>query len=348
MALTIVEGARPITGGVDTHRDVHVAAALDPIGGLLGVESFPTTPKGYKALAAWLGSFGDVSKVGVEGTGTYGAGLARFLQQSGIEVLEVNRPNRQARRLNGKSDPLDAVEAARAALSGQARATAKTRDGRVEAIRALLVAKRSARHARIRALNQIRHLVATGPEGLRARLKRASSDTLAGDVARLRPRPGDPVEFGTRLALATLGRRVLGLEQEMARLDEVITELVTEVAPGLLEVYGVGVDTAAVLLAAAGDNADRVRSEAAFARLCGVAPLPATSGLKNNRHRLSRGGDRQANQALWRIVMTRLALDPRTRDYVERRTKEGLSKREIIRVLKRYVAHEVYRHLPRP
>lgn len=346
MAMTIVEAARPITGGVDTHRDVHVAAALDPIGGLLGVESFPTTPAGYRALATWLESFGPVTKVGVEGTGTYGAGLARHLRKAGIEVLEVDRPNRQSRRLNGKSDPIDAVEAARAALSGRAKAKAKSRDGRVEAIRVLLAAKRSARRARIQALVQIRHLSATGPDKLRARLRGVSSDTLAGEVASLRPRRGDPVEFGTRLALSTLGRRVIGLEQELARLDEVIAELVTEVAPGLLEVYGVGFDTAAVLLATMGDNPERVRSEAAFARLCGVAPLPATSGMKTNRHRLNRGGDRQANQALWRIVTTRMALDPRTRDYVERRTKEGLSKREIIRVLKRYVAREVYRHLP--
>jgi transposase len=285
--------------------------------------------------------------VGVEGTGSYGAGLTRFLQTAGIDVIEVNRPNRQSRRLKGKSDPLDAIEAARAALSGSARATAKTRDGRVEAVRVLLVAKRSARDARVRALGQIRHLIATGPDELRARLKDATSDTLAGEVARLRPRPGDPVEFGTRLALCTLGRRVLGLEQELARLAEVLGELVTDVAPSLLEVFGVGVDTAAVLLATAGDNADRLHSEAAFARLCGVAPLPASSGLKNNRFRLSRGGDRQANQALWRIVMTRLAFDPRTRDYVARRIQEGLSKREAIRVLKRYVAREVYRHLPR-
>lgn len=348
MASSIVEATRLITGGVDTHRDVHVAAALDPIGGLLGVESFPTTPKGYRALAAWLDSFGPVAKVGVEGTGTYGAGLVRHLRGAGIEVLEVDRPNRQARRLNGKSDPLDAVEAARAALSGRAKAHAKSRDGRVEAIRVLLVAKRSARNARIRALTQIRHLSATGPDQLRARLKSVSSDTLAGEVARLRPRRGDPVEFGTRLALSTLGRRVIGLEEELGRLDEVIAEFVTELAPGLLEVYGVGMDCAAVFLATVGDNADRMRSEAAFARLCGVAPLPATSGMKTNRHRLNQGGDRQANQALWRIVMTRMAFDPRTREYVERRTKEGLSKREIIRVLKRYVAREVYRHLPRP
>ena len=347
MAMTIVEAPRPVTGGVDTHLEVHVAAALDPIGGVLGVESFSTTPRGYRSLLKWLGSFGPVAKVGVEGTGTYGAGLARFLRTSGVEVIEVSRPNREARRLQGKSDPVDAVEAARSALSGRARATAKSRDGQVEAIRVLLVAKRSARVARIRALTQIRNLSVTGPDGLRARLHGVSTDTLAGKAARLRPRRSDPVEHGTSVAVASLGRRVLALEEEIARLDELLSELVADVAPQLLELYGVGIDTDAVLLAVAGDNAERVRSEAAFARLCGVAPLPASSG-KTNRHRLSRAGNRQANQALWRIVMTRMALDPRTKDYVERRTKEGLSKREVIRVLKRYVAREVYRHLPRP
>ncbi|HXW33069.1 MAG TPA: IS110 family transposase [Acidimicrobiales bacterium] len=345
--MTIVEAARAITGGVDTHLDVHVAAALDPVGGVLGVESFPTTPKGYRSLVSWLGSFGTITKVGVEGTGTYGAGLTRFMRRGGIEVIEVTRPNREERRRQGKSDPVDAIEAARAALSGRAKATAKGRDGEVEAIRVLLVAKRSARVARIRALVQIRNLTLTGPDRLRTRLRDLSSDTLAGNAARLRPRRGDPVEFATSVALSTLGRRVLALEEEVARLDELLEQLVVSVAPELLKVYGVGVDSAAVLLTTAGDNPERLRSEAAFARLCGVAPLPASSG-KTNRHRLSRGGDRQANQALWRIVMTRMALEPRTREYVERRTKGGLSKREVIRVLKRYVAREVYRYLPRP
>ena len=344
--MTIVEATRAVTGGVDTHLDVHVAAALDPIGGVLGVESFPTTPKGYRSLVSWLGSFGTIAKVGVEGTGAYGAGLARFLRKAGIDVIEVDRPNRQARRQQGKSDPIDAVEAARAALSGRARGSAKSRDGRVEAIRTLLVAKRSSRDARIRALNQIRHLSFTGPDDLRARLKGLSSDTLAAEAARLRPRRGEPVAFATRVSLATLGRRVLALNEETARLDELLGEFVADVAPGLLEVYGVGVDTAAVLLATAGDNPERLRSEAAFAHLCGVSPIPASSG-KTGRHRLHRGGDRHANRALWRIVMTRMAFDPRTREYVERRTKEGLSKREVIRILKRYVAREIYRQLPR-
>jgi len=348
MAMTIVEAARAVTGGVDTHLDVHVAAALDPRGGLLGVDSFAATPAGYRKLLSWMGAFGPVAKVGVEGTGAYGAGLTRFLRHHGVDVVEVDRQNRQARRQQGKSDPLDAVEAARAAQSGRARGAAKTRDGAVEAMRTLVVAKRSARDMRIKCLNQIRHLSFTGPEELRARLKGLSPVMLPVEAAALRPRAGsDPVLYATKLSIQTLGRRVLALEEETARIDEVLSELVASVAPSLLALYGVGVGSAAALLLAAGDNPERLRSEAAWAHLCGVAPIEASSG-KVIRHRLNRGGNRNANAALWHIVMVRMVSDPRTREYVERRTKEGRSKLEIIRVLKRYVAREVYAHLPRP
>jgi transposase len=347
MAMTIVEPARPITGGVDTHLDTHVAAALDANGGVLGVESFATTPAGFAALYAWLSGFGPVERAGVEGTGAYGAGLARHLRARGLEVIEVDRPNRQARRRHGKSDPADAVEAARAALSGRARGVAKTADGAVEAIRVLLVAKRSGRDVRIKSLNQIRHLGFTAPDELRERLRGVSRDTLARQAAALRLHGrSDPVTYATKLALQTLGRRVVDLEADTERLDTLLGELVTATAPSLVQLYGVGIDTAAILLVAAGDNADRIHSEAAWAHLCGVAPLPASSG-KTSRHRLNRGGNRQANHALWRIVFTRMSSDARTRAYVTRRLDEGLTKPEIMRVLKRYVAREVYRHLPR-
>jgi len=345
--MTIVEAGRKVVGGVDTHLDVHVAAALDPVGGVLGVESFDATPRGYKAMLEWLEGFGTLSAVGVEGTGAYGAGLGRFLRRAGVEVLEVDRPNRQARRTRGKSDTADAVEAARAVQSGRATGAPKARDGTVEAIRALLVAKRSARSARSRALGQMRQLSYTAPDQLRSRLKGLSIIELVDQAAALRPRASaDPILYATKVSLAALGRRVLTLDDEMADLDELLGDLVATCAPELLGLYGVGVDTAAVLLVAAGDNPERLRSEAAWAHLCGVAPIEASSG-KVTRHRLNRGGDREANQALWRIVMTRLAWDPRTREYLERRTKEGLSKREVIRVLKRYVAREVFKHLPR-
>jgi len=347
MAMTIVEGPRTIVGGVDTHLDVHVAAALDPLGGVLGVESFVASPQGYEAMLEWLGGFGMVSKVGVEGTGAYGAGLGRFLRRAGVQVVEVDRPNRQMRRTTGKSDPADAVEAARAVLSGRATGAPKSRDGNVEAIRALLVAKRSAREGRLRAVHQMRQLSYTAPDQLRSRLKGLSTTDLVDEAASLRVRSEtEPVTAATKTALASLGRRVHALEDEAVTLDERLAELVTATAPSLLGLFGVGIDTAAMLLVAAGDNPERLRSEAAWAHLCGVAPIEASSG-KVTRFRLNRGGDRNANQALWRIVMTRISFDPRTRAYMERRTKEGRSKREVIRVLKRYVAREVFKHLPR-
>ena len=345
--MTIVEAVRGVTGGVDTHLDVHVAAALDPLGGVLGSESFDTTPVGYKELLAWLESFGSVSKVGVEGTGSYGAGLARFLRRAHVDVIEVDRPNRAARRRSGKSDPLDAVEAARAALGRRAKSIAKSKDGAVEGIRVLVVAKRSARQARVKAVVQMRHLVVTAPDQLRGRLKGLTVAALVTEAAKLRPaRSGDPVMAAHKASLCSLGRRVKGLEDEIAELDERIEKLLQATAPELLSRFGVGPDTAAALLVCAGDNPERLHSEAAFAHLCGVAPIPASSG-KSTRYRLDRGGDRQANSALWRIVMVRIAHDPETTAYFQRKVKEGRSKRDVIRLLKRYVAREVYRYLPR-
>jgi transposase len=346
--MAIVEVTRSIVGGVDTHLDVHVAAAIDPIGGLLGVESFPTTPAGYHALASWLGGFGPIDRVGVEGTGTYGAGLARHLAASGITVIEVDRPNRQERRRNGKSDELDAIEAARAALSRRAKGHAKGGTGNVEALRALLVAKRSARSIRIRSTGQLRHLVITAPDDLRVRLSGLTSKALVAQASVLRARPGsDQVRHATKTAIITLARRVQAINAEIAVLDRHIDTLVRATAPGLVAVYGVGADTAAILLVAAGDNATRIHSEAAWAHLCGVAPIPAGSGKTNGRHRLNPGGNRQANHALWRIVLTRLGQgEPRTVAYMQRRLAAGRTKPEIIRALKRYVAREIYQQLP--
>src|SRR5262245_35939891 len=343
MALTIVE-TRAITGGVDTHADVHVAAALDPVGGLLGVQGFPATPAGYARLLGWLGGFGTVCLVGIEGTGSYGAGLARHIAAAGIRVVEVDRSDRQDRRRRGKSDPLDAVSAARAAQSGRAAGAPKGRDGQVEAIRALMVAKRTARSERIQTINQARSLIVTGPDDLRARFAGRSADDLVAELASLRPRPGSMIRYHTLLSLRELGRRAEFLDGQLRRLDALIVPLVTARAPGLLALSGVGHDTAAKLLIAAGDHPARLRSEAAWAHLCATAPIPASSG-KVTRHRLNPGGDRQANHALYRIVITRMSSHPPTRAYVNRRTKEGLSKKEIIRCLKRYVAREVYPHL---
>ena len=345
--MTIVETraeTRAITGGVDTHADVHVAAALDPIGGLLGVGEFPATPAGYARLLGWPGGFGTVCLVGIEGTGSYGAGLSRHVTAAGIRVVEAGRSDRQDRRRQGKSDPLDAVSAARAAQSGRARGAPKGRDGAVEAIRALMIARRGAIRERTRTINQARALVLTGPDDLRTRFARHATAALVAGIASLRPRPGDVPGYATRVALRELGRRAEFLDGQLERLDELIAPLVTARAPGLLSLYGIGPHTAALLLIAAGDHPGRLRSEAAWAHLCAAAPIPASSG-KVTRHRLNPGGDRQANHALWRIVFTRLGSDAATRAYAERRTAEGKSKAEIIRCLKRYVAREVYPHL---
>lgn len=338
---TMTETPRQVTGGVDTHRDVHVVAALDDAGMELGVESFPTTPAGYRAILRWLRSFGNLGRIGVEGTASYGAGLTRFLHAEGIEVVEVNCPNRQRRRSHGKSDPVDAIAAAKAVLSGDAVAQPKAGTGKVEAIRALRTADRSARHARVKALNQMRALLLTGPEELREQFRGTTVYRLVRGAARLRP--GDPTTAmgGTKHALRVLARRVLELEAELAELKAILKPLVAATAPELVARHGVGFETAGALLVAAGDNPERLRDERAFAHFCGVAPIDASSGTVV-RKRLNRGGNRHANSALWRIVMVRMVSDPATRHYMERRTKEGLSKPEAMRCLKRYVARELY------
>jgi transposase len=286
--------------------------------------------------------------VGVEGTGSYGVGLSRYLARAGISVVEVDRPNRQARHRQGKSDPVDAVAAARAALSGQATGVPKARDGNVEAIRVLMIARRSAVDTRIETLNQLRHVVFTATPEIRAKFTGLTAISLANKATGLRPRQGDdPVRYSTQVTIRALGQRVKYLREENKRLNRLLRPLIRQTAPGLLEVFGVGFDTAAKLLVAAGDNPERIRSEAAFAHLCGVAPIPASSG-KTTRHRLNRGGNRQANSALYHIVITRMRHDKDTRTYVARRLAEGKTMGEIARILKRYAAREVFKHLPRP
>jgi transposase len=331
-----------VVGGVDTHGQTHHAAVIDEVGRELGDREFPASPAGYRALAAWLGDHGDLDRVGVEGTGTYGAALARFLRDHGLTVIEVDRPDRRARRAHGKSDPLDAYAAARAVLSGSAAVVPKLRDGRVEAIRALRVARSSAIKARSQATNQIKALIVTGPPELREQLRDLRTPMIVAACARLRPgqRLGDP-EHATKTALRRLARRHQQLSEEIAEADHELNQLVHDVAPGLHALPGVGPEVAGQLLTSAGDNPERIRSEAAFAHLCGVAPIPASSG-RVHRHRLNRGGDRGANNALYVVVLNRLRYDQRSRAYVERRTHEGLSKPEVIRCLKRYVAREIY------
>jgi len=336
-----------VIGGVDTHADVHVAAALDPNGAMLGIESFPADLAGYGQLSGWLCGFGSVTRVGVEGTGSYGVGLARYLRGVGIEVVEVDRPNRQKRRRLGKSDPIDAEAAARAVLSGTATVIPKRRDGAVEQIRVLMVARRSARIQRSQTLSQLRSIVICGPDEIRVRFKDRPQTGLIAEAAAMRPhKDSDPVVYTTNMVLRGLASRIEDLDDEMGIIDDALSTLIVETAPSLLELHGVGVVTAATLLVAAGDNPERLRSERSWASLCGVAPVPTGSGKTSGRVRLNRGGNRQANAALYQIVIVRMSSDARTRNYVKRRRAEGLSKREIIRCLKRYVARETFKHLP--
>ena len=345
--MSIVGNPDAVVGGVDTHSEVHVAAAVDHVGGLLGVESFSTTRTGYRQLVSWLRSHGELVLVGVEGTGSYGVGLSRYLTRAGVAVVEVDRPNRQTRHRKGKSDPVDAVTAARAALSGTASGLPKGRDGNVEAIRVLMIARRSAVDTRIETLNQLRHVVFCASPEIRSKSTGLTAISLANKTSSLRPRPADTVRYTTLITIRALGQRVQYLQEETKQLNRLLRPLIRDTAPGLLEVFGVGFDTAAKLLVAAGDNPERIRSEAAFAHLCGVAPIPASSG-KTARHRLNRGGNRQANSALYHIVLTRMKHDQATRHYVARRLAEGKTMGEIARILKRYAAREIFKHLPRP
>jgi len=337
---------RRITGGVDTHLDEHMVAALDDQGALLGVEAFEATSAGYRDALAWLSGFGEVVLVGVEGTGSYGAGLTRHLHTHAVRVVEVDRPNRQRRRRRGKSDTQDAIAAARAAQGGEATGEAKQRAGNVEAMRVLRVAKASARKARTQTLNQMRSLICTAPEPVRAELRHLNVYRMIERAAGYRPGPGHDVTTITKSTLRLLARRAQALEEEIKGIDATLAQLVADTAPELVAPTGIGTDTASALLVAAGDNPDRLRNEASFAHLCGASPIDASSG-KHQRHRLNRGGDRSANSALWHIVITRMVYDPRTRDYIDRRVKEGKTKQEAMRCLKRYIAREVYALLPR-
>ncbi|MFF7216719.1 IS110 family transposase [Streptomyces sp. NPDC008238] len=338
-------GPPQITGGVDTHGLTHHAAVIDQIGRHLADREFPATIRGYRDLLDWMRSHGALATVGVEGTGAYGAELTRVLTAAGVTVVDVDRPDRKTRRLKGKSDPVDAYAAATAVLSGRATGIPKSRDGVVEAVRVLRIARRSAVKARTQAMNQIRGLLVSAPAMLREQVGGLERAALIRTLARLRP--GDdhsrPLTV-TRAALRRLARRHQALDEEIAELDTQIGPLVKRAAPQLLELFGVGPETAGQLLASAGDNPEQMRSEAAFAHLAGVAPIPASSG-RTHRHRLNRGGDRAANNALHTIVLTRMRFDERTRAYVARRTKEGLNKKDIMRCFKRFVAREVYRAL---
>ena len=333
--------ATRVTVGVDTHGDVHVAHANDQLGRRLDTLSVPTTPSGYRDLLAWGRRLGEPDAWGVEGTGAYGAALARFLCDHGQVVVEVNRPDRAARRRRGKSDPLDAEAAARAVQAGEATGLPKAGTGQVEMIRSLRVARSSAMKARTQAINAIKALLVTAPLDLREQLRGLPAAQLVSTSARLEPGPLTSPTAAAMLALRTLAGRYQALSAEITTLTSELERLTAKAAAPLVARFGVGPDSAGALLVAAGDNPDRLHSEAAFSMLCGSSPIEASSG-KTTRHRLNRGGDRQANAALHRIVIVRLRWHQPTKDYMARRTAEGKTTKEVIRCLKRYMAREVF------
>jgi len=345
--MTTTTLTQQITGGADDRLDVHVEAALDEGGGLLGVESFPTTPKGYAQLRAFLECFGKVDLLGVEHTGSHGAGSTLHLHRRGVKVVGVDPPNRQRQRQRrqGRSAPQDAISGARAAQGGNATGKARARDRNVGALRVLRVARASARKGRTQAVNQMPSLISTGPDCIRAELLGLHAYPMPKRTSALRPATTRDLVPIHKLTVRMLANRAHELEAEVSAIDAIMDHLVVETAPALVAMSGVGTEMASALLVAVGDNPERLRNEASFPHCCGTSLIDASSG-KRERHRLNRSGDRQANSALWHIVITRMVSDPRTRHHIERRMKDGLTKKEAIRCLKRYIAREVFTLIP--
>ena len=331
--------------GVDTHKEVHAAAAISGTGARLAMTTVTASSKGYGVLEAWAKSMGTVRAFGIEGTGSYGAGLSRFLRERGHTVVEVNRPNRQLRHQQGKSDAVDAESAACAVLAGQAAGQPKSGTGPVEMIRHLKIARDTAVKSRTQAMQTLKAIIVRSPDALREQLDQISGKmTLLRRLAALRPGQLTSTQASAKASLRAIARRWLLLNAEIKQHDAHLEVLTAARVPDLLKAHGMATDTAAEMLLLVGDNPERIHSEAAFAKLCGVCPIPASSG-KTIRHRLNRGGNRHANAALYRVVIVRMRSHQPTLDYVRRRTTEGKSKPEIIRCLKRYVAREIFGYL---
>jgi transposase len=342
---TILTESTHVVAGADTHADTIHVAAISMTGALIGDREFPTTRAGYTAAIRFLTSLGQVQRIGVEGTASYGAGLTRALTAAGIETVEVSRAVKSTRRLKGKSDPLDAYSAARTALAGDGLAIPK--DDATAGLRALHIARRSAVKHRTAVINQLKAMLVSAPDAVREKYRGLTTLKLIEALARCRPDAlADPWAQSMLIAAKMLAQRVQFLETQAEELETQIDALVTDANPGLRAAYGVGADTAAQLLITAGANPHRLHSEAAFAALCGVAPVPASSG-KTTRHRLSRGGDRAANNALHRIALVRLSHHQPTKDYAKRQLLGGhsKSKMEVLRKLKRAIAREIFKLL---
>lgn len=328
--------------GVDTHKHLHVAAVMDSVGGILDTLTIATDATGYQRLVDWATGFGTIIAFGIEGTGSYGAAVASFPRRHGHKVIEVSRPDRRLRRLAGKSDTLDAENAARAVLAGFATAVPKTADGAAEMIRQLKVAHDTAVKDRSGAMVTLKAMLIHAPDQLRTETTGKTQRMIARHCAGLRPRGLETPEDSIRHTVRSLARRWLALDDEIKELAAMIKQLVLKRAPQLVDEFGIGVDTAAEILIVVGDNPERIKSEAAFAKLAGISPVPTGSGLTSGKHRINHGGHRQLNAAIYRTVIVRMRHHEPTKAYVARRTAEGKSKRDIIRCLKRYVIREVY------
>jgi hypothetical protein len=330
--------------GVDTHKHIHVAVAIDHLGARLGSLSVAADSGGYAELEQWVRGFGRVEAFGIEGTGSYGSGLTSFLRRSGHRIVEVNRGDRRGRRQYGKSDTIDAEAAARSVLNGTATAVPKSADGLAEMIRQVKVARDTARKGRTSAIITLKQIVVNAPPELRELLDPLADKALIDRCAGFRRGVAETPTASAKHTLRALARRWCDLDGEIKDHDAVLEQLTAQASPTLREGFGIGPDCAAELLIVFGDNPDRIKSEAAFAKLCGTCAIPASSGV-TNKHRLYRGGHRQANAALYRTVIVRMRFHGPTIDYVVRRTAEGLSKKDIIRCLKRFLAREVYQRV---
>ncbi len=341
--MTMLADGVELVIGVDTHKHAHTAALVDRVGGVTETFEFPADPAGYRRALGRVAAHGGVRVWAVEGTGSYGAGLTEFLQACGERVVEVERPGRPRRRNGAKSDTIDAARAAREVLAAK-NLIEPRRGGEREAVRVLLATRNGAVVARTKALNHLQALVVTAPRRLRSRLDELTTTQLVRRAGRLQVRADQPIEEqATVRAMRACARRALACEKEAAELEAELQRILTQQVPHLLAEPGVGpISAAAIYLA--WSHRGRIRNDAAFAALAGVAPIPASSG-QTTRHRLNRGGDRQLNRALHTITLSRLSYHPETRAYATRRQAEGKTTRDIRRCLKRHLARRIYKLL---
>jgi len=343
--LTDNNARRTVFVGVDTHRDSHTAVIVDQLGSHLTTIEIPTDRAGYCRLIETVKQAGNVEVFGIEGTGSYGKTLTSQLVDTGFKVVEINRPNRQHRRRHGKTDETDALSAARAVASGSETTLAKETTGSVGIVRLLHNTRRTAMKWRTQTTNQFKALLDESPDNLKHQLQNQTILKAMRTAANYRP--VDCLDSESQMlkqTLKSLAKRWQQLTGEIKELDQQLDQLINKHWPHLLATKGVGVDVAAKLVVTAGSNPERLKTAEQFKALCGVSPVNASSG-KTQRHRLNQGGNRQANNALYTIAITRLAHDPETQQYATKQKQKGKTNKEIIRQLKTYIARQTWKQL---